>query len=328
MPEQILYTDGQQLSLSMVRPDFLNEDLLEQPKTIYRYDDRSTRYYYKLNGRGYPIFGVSVSHFKDKVLGKPQGVIEKRISMGDEAFFSYVKNRQHFGTFFHIHTGIATKNGYYDFGDHGKNLHDSIRNFAESNDVEYTWPRHGKKAWFDDAWLGLLAWMKFLNDYEVKPLAIEISLMHPDGYSNTIDYVFEMNAKKYTNKTPKKNRKRIIAILDVKTGYIYPDHAFQLGCNWESFEHNYRDLKIDKVYNWTHREWWKKPSYELRDQTDNAITERRLLGEYLKIYKEKHYTKPRDIKVPNGRMAVGSDLSQNYRTIPIREFIKQKHMEL
>lgn len=327
MPEQILHSiEGQQLTLSLVSPDFIDSELLEAPETIYRYDDRGTRFYYQLGPKNLPTFGVSVTQIKDKVLGKPQGVIEKRIQMGDEAFFSYVKNRQEFGTFMHINLGTITRTGSFDLGDNGMGLKEAIDNYAEAGGVEYTTPRYGKLSWFDEAWLGMLSWVQFLEDYDVKPLAVELPLLHPDGFANTIDLVCEMNAKNYTKKTPKSKRKRINAIVDIKTGYIYADHAVQLAFNRRSMKHHYPKIKIKKVYNWTYKEWWSSPSYTLKDQTSSADVEEKLLDKYLDIYREKFYTKPSDIKLPTGKLAVGSDVTKNYYAMPIEQFIQQvKH---
>lgn len=301
--------------MEVVRPDYLLEDVItEPPDTLYRMDDRGVRFYYTLDSRLNPTFYGSSTTIKSLVTPTPRPIIDKEIQMGTEAFRAYRDNRAAFGTFWHVLAAELTEFGSYNLD----NLDGRIKNYADAKpEITHT------DGWHEDAWKGLLSWIRTMNQYAIKPLAIEVPLAHPGGVAGTIDLVCEMNAKKYTDKTDPADRQRITAIIDWKTGYIFPDHAIQLELNKMIWEHNYPDIKIDALYNWTWKDWRTKPTYELRNQTGSDEAD--LIKHYMHIWRTKHYRKPRNIKTAGGQITVGGDTSGFYREMPIEQYVKEKH---
>lgn len=308
--------NSDQVNLEQVRAEYLDNAITEPPVTLYRIDDRGLRMYYSLDGKFNPTFYGSSTTIKSLVTPTPRAIIDKEIRMGSEAFRAYRDNRASFGTFWHIMASVLTREGEFNLG----NLQDNIERWASMESISDT------EGWHEDAWKGLMSWMQTMNDYEIIPLAIEVPLAHPEGFAGTIDLVCEMNAAKYTEKTPPENRNRIIAIIDWKTGYIYPDHAIQLFINKRIWEHNFPNKAIDRVYNWTWRDWKTKPSYDLRNQTDSE--EAGLIKHYIDIWKTKFYNKPRTIKTANGVLSIGESVSGLWQEKTIEQYVREKHEKL
>lgn len=296
---------------------FVANNLLSAPKPIYRVDGHGERFYYTLDENKNPRFYGSVTSIKKQVTGLPQGVIDKRVEMGDKAFNEYVSNKAHFGTFWHLLAAELTEQGSFDLS----SIHNRIALYKTAN------PDCGDTSWwYTSTWKGLMSWMQCINDYDIKPIAIEIPLAHPDGYAGTIDLVCSMNDKKYTDKTPPEDRKKIYAIIDWKTGYIYEDHAFQLELNKRCFEENFSTsgVSISKMFNFSPNDWRTKPTYQLKDQTGTKYES--LIDPYLSLWKSVGFKQPPDIALPTSTITVGQDLTSFSKT-PIADYIKQKHME-
>lgn len=340
------------IGLEQPTADFIDSDLLEQPDPIYRIDSRGDRFYYTLDANNNPTFYGSVTSIKSQVSPTPKAFIDKQIQMGKREYRSYVENRQQLGTLFHILASEATIQGYFDFdtlqdridmyalgADTNdinrliKRIKDSDTDFQSSEalidimrrprKVEYTEARYGKPSWHYELSRGLMAWLQFMRDYDVKPIAVELSLWHPDGFANTIDLICSRYKNKYTDKTPQKNRKRINTVLDWKTGGIYSGHEVQLAFNRRSLRFHYPSLKVDKVENWTYRENSRTTPYYCKNQTDRCTEEQ--LDAMLQIWRQKGNDKPKDVEQLSGSISSENVSMDNYQSINIEEFIKQKH---
>ena len=349
----ILYKDEHSgIELEHPVADFYDQELLEKPETIYRIDD-GERFYYTLGPGNEPTFYGSITSIKGKTSSTPRPIIQKEISMGTKAFKSYVRNRQQLGSFLHQECARAAIEGSYDFdaikdrieyyasGWQAKDisawkeriakttgeypaetlLFDIIQSISKPP-VEYTDARYGKKSWVYETRSCLAAWMEFIKAYRVKFLAVELPLSHPDGFASTIDYVLERDKNNYTEKTPPEKRKRITTILDIKTGNIFPGYEVQLFANQRAFNYHYPTIKIDRLENWTYRFSQTTPFY-VKDQTGKCTDKQ--LDAILHIWKQQGKTKPRDITVLNGTVKAGESAMERYQTIPVEEFIKQKH---
>lgn len=307
---------GDRILLEEVGPDYAASLIEVPPEPLYRIDDRGLRFYYSLDSDYQPTFYGSTTTIKSLVTPTPRAIIEKELEMGKDAFRTYRDMRASFGTFWHIEAARFTQFREYDLD----KLQDRIDQWGKSD------PPVDTSGWYTDAWKGLLSWMQFMSDYSVEPLAIEIPLPHPDGYAGTIDLVCRMYDKKYTSKTPEENRTRINAIIDWKSGYIFPDHAIQLHMNKRVWEHQFSGQPIQAVYNWTWRDWTSRPTYDLRNQTDSE--EAALIDAYLHIWKTKFFSKPRDIRISGGVLKIGNDTDPHWSEVPIGEYVRQRHLHM
>jgi hypothetical protein len=66
--------------------------------------------------------------------------------------------------------------------------------------------------------------------------------------------------------------KEVIAIVDFKSGRkgFWESHEIQLKAYQWMVDENYPDLKVEKVFNWSPKDWKSKPTYTLTRQTDTV----------------------------------------------------------
>jgi hypothetical protein len=142
-----------------------------------------------------------------------------------------------------------------------------------------------KLSWADELKKDVLAFAQFMIDKNVKPLAIEICLYHPtDGYAGAIDIVCEMDdeVKGFFGETyasgankgqPKESKRieRVRAIVDIKSGRkgFYESHEIQLKAYEDMWNIHFPKKPIDRLYNWSPKDWRSAPGYNLKDQTNS-----------------------------------------------------------
>lgn len=119
--------------------------------------------------------------------------------------------------------------------------------------------------------------MAFLHEYEVRVLAVEIPVFSSDGYATLIDFVGEMNAKCYTEKTPPEKRQRIVGGVNLKSGKkgFFESHLFQLIGERRAFNETYGATlgwELVEVFNLAPTNWRTEPGYKLARQTDVIAT--------------------------------------------------------
>lgn len=234
---------------------YFNADALrEPPYRIYRLDAEGYRYYYRYVD-GEPVFYPSVTTMLRQVMPTPFGLIDWMLENGKEQANEKRDLAAAYGTFMHIQFERLIIDGKYDFDTVPGELLDYMRRENLPDKVFSEWCPKVKK--------DVCAFAQFVRDYKVRPLAIEISLAHPDyRYAGCIDMPCIMT-------DPKKGNE-FTAIVDFKSGRkgFYEDYEIQLHLYREMWLANFPDMPIDRVFNFAPKDWRTKPTYTLKDQTD------------------------------------------------------------
>jgi hypothetical protein len=151
-------------------------------------------------------------------------------------------------------------------------------------------------------------------DYNVKPLAIEIILYHPaDGYAGALDIVCEMDWKKA----------RVRAVIDIKSGRkgFYESHEIQLKAYQTMWDIHFPELPIDKIFNFSPKDWRTSPTYNLKDQTESKnACKLPFLVELAKVEDSKRENKTTIVK---GIMDLTKGLADNVEELTFVELIKR-----
>lgn len=193
----------------------------------------------------------------------------------------------------------------------------------------------------------ILSFLKFTEDYKLKPLVIEGVLCYKDAsgeyLSMTIDLLAEVEVKvkkktqvadgvyqrgknkgqpKMVDKTIETIESKVIC-LDFKSNFFekekkafYETHKLQLIGAKKAVEQNF-GIKVDQVYNFSPNNWREAPSYTLHEW-DLTLDDYRLFDAYWELIKIKNYHKP------SGKILVAETLesSASFQYISYLEYAR------
>jgi hypothetical protein len=301
--------------------------LKHQPEPLYRLDSAGHRYYYRFNGEE-PEFYTSVTTMIKNTMPTSPYLIKWLIDKGGDEGKDEAEERAHYGTFLHENCASLLINGTYDLD----KLSEKLTIYLTANHIPID-----RIKWADELKKDVLAFAQFMIDCNVKPLAIEICLWHPsDGYAGAIDIVCEMDlvekgffGEKYLSGVNKgqpkesKQSRRIRAIVDIKSGRkgFYESAEIQLGAYLEMWNIHFPDAKIDKIFNWSPKDWKGTPSYNFKDQTDSRnIKKLPYLVALAKIEDSKRDNK---LTVIKGNIDLVKGLAGNIEELTFVELIKK-----
>jgi len=298
-----------------------------QPDPLYRLDSSGHRYYYRFNAEGEPEFYTSVTTLIRNTLPTSphliQWLVDKRGEGKDEA-----EERANYGTFLHVQCAELLINGTYDLD----KLSEKLTIFLTSKNIPLD-----RLSWADELKKDVLAFAQFIIDTNCKPLAIEICLWHPtDGYAGAIDLVSEVDleekgffGEKYLSGANKgqsketKQLKRVRVIIDIKSGRksFYESHEVQLKAYNEMWNIHFPNFPIDKVLNFSPKEWRTTPSYNLKDQTNSRNASK--LPYLVSLAKIEDSKRDNTITVVSGKVDLLKGLQSNISEMTFTELIKK-----
>ena len=164
----------------------------------------------------------------------------------------------------------------------------------------------------------MLAFAQFVKDYNVKPLAIEIGLVHPDyHFAGCVDLPCIM--------TDPKTGKQFAAIVDFKSGRkgFYEEHELQLHLYKEMWNVNFPDVPVERVFNFSPKDWRTKPTYNLKDQTDAPSQEK--LPHLLALAAIADASRDNDMTIIRGILDLDNGkIMDNVLTLSLAKLIKSK----
>lgn len=235
---------------------FFDGALIEPPYKVFQLNSKGHRYYYKFDEDGNPEFYPSVTTIISQTLPKNDFLIKWIAEKGIEESERYKAERAAYGTFMHAQFEELIINRTYDLDSLKENLKDYIEKNRLPKDFIY---------YADDLKKDVLAFAQFVIDYDVRPIAVEISLVHPvHKYAGMIDLPCSMLVKPGA-------KERINAIVDFKSGRkgFYEEMEIQLHLYLDMWNANFPEIPIERVFNFSPKDWRKKPTYNLKDQTDS-----------------------------------------------------------
>lgn len=318
------------MQIEPVEPMYFDADALREPTyKLFRIYTPKGRFYYTYNNGDVNLY-LGVTTMLQKLLPTGEGLIKWMCDMGYDKSKEYAKERAYYGTLMHNEIAKFLINKKYSL-----DLLPSI--VDEYCSKEYPQRR---EEWTEDLTSDMLAFAQFCADYNIIPLAIEVALAHPDGYSGTVDLLCRMTIqeegywgevyKSGDNKgNPKltKQPRQIIASVDFKSGRkgFYDGHEVQLESYRSLIHENFPDIKVEKIFNWSPKEWRTTPSYNLKDQSNSVDAQKfDLLVEIAKIELMKL---PTAYSHAEGMLTLGGAPGDVFKKEDVIEYIKRKHVE-
>lgn len=290
---------------------FDEKTLIEPPYKVWQLNSKGHRYYYRYDDAGNPEFFPSVTTILSQTLPKAPHLINWIANKGIEEAERYKGERAAYGTFMHAAFEELLINRAYDLDGLKGKLKEYIEVYRLSDDFIY---------YADDLKKDVLAFAQFVLDYDVRPLAVEIALVHPYyKYAGMIDCPCTMRAKIGSDD-------RINAIVDFKSGRkgFYEESEIQLGMYRDMWNVNFEQFPVTRIFNFSPKDWRKKPSYNLKEQTESPnIRKIPYLLEIAAIEDEK---RDNTFTAVNGMVVLDDnpDLSQNVISLSLAELIKTK----
>ena len=246
------------MTVEEIRAVYFNADALKEPAyRVFQLNSDGHRYYYRFNEAGEPEFFPSVTTLLKQVMPTPPALLDWMIANGKDGSVEKRDLAAAYGTFMHIQFETLVINRRYDF--------DSVPAVLLGYMERENLPERVFAEWLPKIRKDVLAFAQFVRDYNVKPLAIEIGLVHPEyHYAGCIDLPCQM--------TEPKTAKTFTAIVDFKSGRkgFYEEHELQLHLYREMWNVNYPEIPVARVFNFSPKDWRTKPTYNLKDQTDSV----------------------------------------------------------
>lgn len=313
---------------------FFDEDaLVEAPQKVYRLQGSKDRYYYTLDEKGNPQFFTSVTTMIKFSMPTSPHLIKWIADMGYEESRNYAQERADYGTFMHMEIAELLITRKYDTS----KLKSKLKAYIEAEKLPVDFINHE-----DELKKDLLAFAKFMIDYKVKPLAIEIVLTHPtDGYAGALDLPCEMTIEvpglDHDNpykSGPRKGEPReikvekvITAIVDFKSGRkgFFDEHEIQLEAYKQMWDIHFPNKPVDKIFNWSPKDWRKKPNYNLKDQTDSRNREK--LQHYVEISKIESSRKSKTVTIIDGIIDIDNGVDGNITEISFEDLVIKNRKE-
>jgi hypothetical protein len=296
---------NQELTFGEVRSMYFDDTALELPPvTLYRLDAKGSRHYFTINPDYDPdneestepefIFFSGVTTVTSSTLPKAEQLVKWIADMGYDNAIKYRDERAAYGTLMHTIFAHVLINGTIVLDE----IDSLVSQYLRRDNLNFpVWK------WADDIKQDVIAFAQWVKDYEVKPLAIEISLCSKIlGIAGTADLPCLLTIptkgewgevyKSGVNKgKPKETTKgvRTIAIVDFKSGR--KSYGGDTACAaqlrlykalWvENFgspapEGDYQNEVLHEVegeairlFNWSPKDWRTNPGYHFPEQTES-----------------------------------------------------------
>jgi hypothetical protein len=313
------------MDIELLQPDFITQgikDLIKEAKTMFRLNVNGKRYYASVeNGvEWYPSVTTIISNVVPKSVGMQLLMQEK----GRE-FSSWMAELAHQGTFIHTEIGdYLLKREEAKYSDEEKELY-SFDDFEERirDFMHYKRLNYDIKKWDIELKPKVVSFLRFIDEYEVEPLAVELIVNYSDdmvqfaGAMDLLAYVsyeekgfwgevYKTTAKKGLPKETKQKVRKLAAI-DFKTGTsgFYPEYELQL----QMYRRAYKQMtgvEVDMIMNVSPTKFMtgNTPGYRVKEWKDSDES---LLDIYLDLH-SRTYEKPKEIAQYKGSIMTGDSI--------------------
>ena len=299
------------MTVEEIKALYFNSDALKEPPyRVYQLNTDGYRYYYRFDETGEPHFYPSVTTLLKQTMPTSPFLIDWMLANGKEGAVEKRDLAAAYGTFMHIQFERLIINRRYNFDE----VPAVLQTYMEQNNLP-------DKFYFDSLTKirkDVLAFAQFVRDYNVKPLAVEIGLVSPAyHYAGCIDLPCIM--------TDPNTGKTFTAIVDFKSGRkgFWEEHELQLHLYREMWNENFPEVEIERLYNFSPKDWRTKPTYNLKDQTDSVNA--RKLPHLLALATIEDEKRDNTLTIIKGQLELDNGkLMDNVLVLSLAELIKTK----
>lgn len=304
------------LTVEEIKSMFFDVDALrEPPYRIFQLNGDGHRYYYRFNEAGEPEFYPSVTTLIKQVMPTSPQLIDWLIANGKDASVEKRDMAAAYGTFMHAQFETLIINRRYDFDFAPEAL---LAYMRENNLPDKFFTENVSKIRKD-----VLAFAQFVQDYNIRPLAIEIGLVHPEfHYAGCVDMPCIM--------TDPKTGDDFRAIVDFKSGRkgFWEEHEIQLHLYKDMWNVNFPDMQIVRVFNFSPKDWRTKPTYKLKEQTNSVNAKK--IPHLLNLAMIEDEKRDNTCTMIQGVLELDGEksISDNILSLSLAELIKSKSVDV
>lgn len=311
-----VYELANNVTAEQIKAVFFDQDALREPSyKLCQLNVRGQRYYYVADSEGVELY-PSVTTILKKVMPENKILTDWKVALGKDAAEAYTMERARFGSFVHGQLQSLMIERRYNLD----MMRETLSKYAERESL----PLSFVEEHLDEAKYDMLSFAKWMREYDVRPLAVEIALYHPLlKYAGMLDCVCSM--RKYPV-GDKHGDERVVAIVDFKTTTkdFRDEHAIQLGLYRDMWNLSFPDVPITEIGNVSPKAWWntarKQVSYNFEWQTDNEVLKQiPYLLELYKLLPEE----TRKIAVCGGMVDLSDDVDKNVAVLTMEELVKK-----
>lgn len=299
------------MSVEEIRALYFDADALVEPAyKVYQLNSDGYRYYYRFNPEGEPEFYPSVTTLLKQVMPTSPALIDWMISNGKEGAAEKRDLAAAYGTLMHTEFESLIINRRYDFDD----VPAIVASYIERENL----PEKVFNEWVIRIRKDVLSFAQFVRDYNIRPLAVEIGLVHPDyHFAGCIDLPCIM--------MDPKSGEKYAAIVDFKSGKkgFWEEHELQLHLYRMMWNVNYPNMPIARLFNFAPKDWRTKPTYNLKDQTDSVNAAK--LPHLLALATIEDEKRDNTLTIIRGQLDLDKGkIADNILTLSLAELIKTK----
>ena len=328
--------------LETVKPDFLTEEYklkLEDFPPMYRMNYNHSRYYVTAEG-GEVDWYSSVTSIIGQVVPKSVGMELLMMSKGTE-FNTWMAELAHQGTFIHNQIGnyLLRRELAKDYADSETFLIYSFFDFEDEIKKYFLEKRlnYDVKKWDIELKPKIVSLIRFIEEYEVEPLAVEMIVRYKDElvqYAGALDLLCfitveeegewgELYKSGVNRGLPKITKKKVrkLAIIDFKSGTsgFFPEYGIQLQMYAKAL-YQMIGLNVDAIMNVAPTKFMNgnTPGYSVKDWKELVNKEK--LNDILRMF-SRDYSKPDQIVSYDGEINPGGSIESIFRYQKADEFV-------
>lgn len=284
--------------------------LAVRPVQLHRLDSRGMRKYFTTTDENkVDKMYTSVTSFSTAVMPKGEGLLNWFKTKTPEQIEDILNQSSHYGTCYDILCNKLLAEKLI------QDVPAEIRSYLMQNQLYHV----NAEKWTYLMKRDLLAFVEFMLDYDVKPLATSVALTLPKHrLAGTIDLLCEMNDRILTKTEQKKGEspKRIKAVVDYKCkigdfsgnserASFYDSECLQLYIYAQMVSENL-GIPVEAVFNFSPKNWRKVPDYNLRHWNTSVVWERitKKFPAYCDIFNVDYPDEELEIQVINDAISI------------------------
>lgn len=314
---------------------FNASEMKDVPYRLYQLNTRGERYYYVFDKDENPIFYPSVTTILHRVAPENKVLTDWKLKLGKEQADAYTAERAAYGTFIHgqLESMIIAQRYNLDA------LQDELVKYVEREKL----PQGFAESHIEEAKADMVAFARWMWDYDVKPIAVEVALYSPTmEVAGMTDLVASIRSiprseeQKFIDKCKgdaEKEKKvramcgeRINGIVDFKSGKkgFYESYEMQLEIYRRMWNETFPECEIDRIFNLAPKDWMgtakKIPSYNFEEQTNKPSLAK--VDIILQLYKACEADAERKIVNISGIIDLSKEDNNNVQIYTLSELVK------